>query len=117
MYLKLSNGKSHFNIICMRKKGMLVLKNSSDAHLNLICASLNWKSRVVKRTHEKINHEKNRILNSLVSPKKVWFSIFQRKICSKILKYISGISGNSFQIYPGAIPNICDKTHELSYFC
>ena len=43
MYLKLSNGKSRFSIICLRKKkSMFVLKNPSDAHLRgvLTCASL-----------------------------------------------------------------------------
>lgn len=41
MYLKLPNGKSRFSVICLRKKGMFVFKNPSDAHLKEVstCAS------------------------------------------------------------------------------
>ena len=49
MYLKLSNSKSRFSIICLRKKkGMFVLKNPSGAPLRgvLTCASLYERSLI-----------------------------------------------------------------------
>ena len=50
MYIKLSNGKSRFSIICFRKKGMFVLKNPSGAPLRgvLTCASLSLRDKLSK---------------------------------------------------------------------
>ena len=69
MYLKLSNGKSRFSIICLRKKkGMFVLKNPSGAPLRgvLTCASLfriSYLFRARARVFWNLHGEQNRNTN------------------------------------------------------